>query len=401
MFRPVTQDSIPIKPRNLIKLQTGERNRASSPSAARRADRIPRGIRTRLRAWPVTVLGAVIGSFAHGVMLAFFAHYGLTVMVWVNMLSMTLWLAGAYLAWRGWHGVGIAVASAEMVMHAVFAAWQVGLGAGFQLYLWSAACLLVLNPYMRSDRALVAGVFVSVVFAVLHLILPPGAIVAPLRDVQSALYFVNALCAPLPIVFVVIMVRQTYARQQKALRAIAEHDEVTGLFNRRHGMTVLQASLDAAAQSNDALFVVLCDIDRFKSINDAHGHQVGDSVLAHVGHVMAAGLRSDDMLCRWGGEEFLMVLPGFPEDAIRDRLDALRGALATTLAGGDIPRVTMSFGLTKARPGDSADELVRRADALMYEAKRAGRNKVVDDLQPRVVAMPTIMAGAPASGDPL
>lgn len=380
-------------------MQTGERARASRPSAARRADRTPRGVRARLRALPVTVLGAAIGLLAHGAMLAFFAYFGLTVMVWVNVLSLMFWVAGGYLALRGLNGVGIAVASTEMVMHAVFAAWQVGLGGGFQLYLWSAACLLVLNPYMRSDRALVAGVLVSIMFAVLYLILPPGAIVAPLRDIQSALYFVNALCAPLPIVFVVIMVRQTFARQQKALRAMAEHDEVTGLFNRRHGMSVLQASLDATEFGDETLFVVLCDIDRFKSVNDVHGHQAGDRVLAHVGRHMASALRSDDMLCRWGGEEFLMVLPGFPADAIRERVDALRDALAASCAGGSLPKVTMSFGLTRARPGDSADELVRRADALMYEAKRAGRNKVVDDLQPRVVAMPTIVAEEPANGD--
>jgi len=246
----------------------------------------------------------------------------------------------------------------------------------------------VLNPYMRSELALLAGVCVSLIFACLHLLVPTATIVESLSAIQAPLYFVNALGASLPVVFVVIMVRQAFKSQQAALREVAARDEVTGIFNRRHGMRVLTRGLDETSRSGDALFVMLGDIDHFKQINDAYGHHMGDTVLAHVASVLAGGLRSDDMLCRWGGEEFLMVLHGFRPQGVRDRMDELRSALEVTRRD-DIPGVTMSFGLTRARPGDTPDEIVRRADLLMYEAKRQGRNCIVDDLQPRAVAMST------------
>lgn len=379
-------------------LEPVDRDGALRPPAARRHGDTPWRLAGRHRALPLILLGALLGALAHLAMFVLFAHFGMTVMAVANVVSVALWLVGGFVAWRGYLGSAIGIACAEMVAHAGLAVWQVGLGAGFQHYMWSAACLLVLNPFMRSDLALAAGVCVSLLFASIHLLFPIGVILAPLDTLQVPLYFMNALCAPLPVVFVVIMVRQAFKSQQAALRDMAARDEVTGIFNRRQGMRVLRKALDGRQPDDGALFVMLGDVDDFKAINDNHGHHVGDLVLAQVAGTLAARLRSDDMLCRWGGEEFLMVLPAFPPEGVRERMEAVRCALESPRDDA-LPKVTMSFGLTRARPGDTADEIVRRADGLMYEAKHRGRNCIVDDLQPRAVAIPTNVEARPAAGD--
>lgn len=381
-----------------MNLEPVGREGALRPPAARRQGDTLWRLAGRHRALPLILLGALLGALAHLAMLVLFARVGLTIMAVANAASIALWLLGGIVAWRGYLGSAIGIACAEMVAHAWLAVWQVGLGAGFQHYMWSAACLLVLNPFMRSDLALAAGVFVSLLFASIHLVFPVGAILPALDAFQVPLYFMNALCAPLPVVFVVIMVRQAFKSQQAALREVAARDEVTGIFNRRHGMRVLRKALDAWQPDDGALFVMLGDVDHFKAVNDTHGHHVGDLVLAQVAGMLAARLRSDDMLCRWGGEEFLMVFPDFPPDGVRERMDEVRRALASPRDDA-LPKVTMSFGLTRARPGDTVDEIVRRADALMYEAKHRGRNCIVDDLQPRAVAIPTNVEARPAGTD--
>jgi diguanylate cyclase (GGDEF)-like protein len=138
------------------------------------------------------------------------------------------------------------------------------------------------------------------------------------------------------------------------------------------------------------LAVALMDIDHFKAINDNHGHGIGDAVIRHVSQLIQASLRQGDPLFRWGGEEFLLVLPGCGLDEARQQLEAIRRELRADpfpMAGalparhqpggrvsGDGLAVTMSFGLTLHGDGEPSAEVVRRADRALYAAKKAGRD---------------------------
>ena len=156
-------------------------------------------------------------------------------------------------------------------------------------------------------------------------------------------------------------------------------DALTGCFNRQHALEVLDAELRRARRSKLPLSLVMFDLDHFKGINDTHGHLGGDALLASIGAKMRAVLRGSDLKCRYGGEEFLIVLPDTPLSGAQRVADTLRREIeenAVSWAGTEL-RATASFGVTAVRPGEiDAVAVMARADAALYRAKEDGRNCV-------------------------
>lgn len=164
--------------------------------------------------------------------------------------------------------------------------------------------------------------------------------------------------------------------QQMALQELANVDALTGLLNRRSGQVALEIELQQAAASGAPMSVAMGDIDHFKRINDRLGHAVGDDVLRSVAASLRGGMRSNDLAIRWGGEEFLILLPNTPLDKAVPLAERVRNLVATTPQVAADP-VTISFGVGQWRPGESFATFVDRIDAAMYEAKSSGRNRVV------------------------
>jgi len=156
-------------------------------------------------------------------------------------------------------------------------------------------------------------------------------------------------------------------------------DALTGCFNRRHSMEVMDSELRRARRSRGSFSVVMFDIDHFKSINDRFGHLCGDAVLAQVGHRMKAVLRGSDVKCRYGGEEFLVLLPETPIAGAHRVAEMLRHDLEEHPVHWDDHAVvvTASFGITEIVAGEEeASAIIGRADAALYRAKQDGRNRV-------------------------
>jgi diguanylate cyclase (GGDEF)-like protein/PAS domain S-box-containing protein len=154
----------------------------------------------------------------------------------------------------------------------------------------------------------------------------------------------------------------------------AATDELTGLLNRHAGAERLEEALDDA--SVDRPFaVVMADVDNFKAVNDTYGHPVGDRVLADVARRMRSQVRSDDSVIRWGGDEFLVLLPGASEDPAAWLAERLRTVVEAT-ADPDAGPIRMSFGVAQWLPGESTAEVVDRADAALYTAKSTGGGRV-------------------------
>jgi diguanylate cyclase (GGDEF)-like protein len=164
--------------------------------------------------------------------------------------------------------------------------------------------------------------------------------------------------------------------QQQALT-----DELTGLFNVRQFHSRLEGEIDRAQRFSTPLSLVMLDIDKFKLVNDNHGHQQGDRVLVEVARVLRRLSRDVDLPARYGGEELVVVLPqtdlnGAEQQAERMRA-AIEGMQIQRLDGGGLLPITASFGVASF-PGEGADktELIAAADAALYRAKRGGRNRV-------------------------
>lgn len=155
------------------------------------------------------------------------------------------------------------------------------------------------------------------------------------------------------------------------LQALARTDPLTTTHRRWYGESRLKELVD----SGEVVAVAMVDIDRFKAVNDGHGHAAGDQVLAAVGRALVGCLRGNDIVCRWGGEEFLVILPGTPPDGAKLVAERLRTAVES-LVGLPV-RTTVSVGLASCAQDDTHFDLVARTDEALYVAKREGRNRVV------------------------
>jgi len=172
------------------------------------------------------------------------------------------------------------------------------------------------------------------------------------------------------------------ARANKDLQTLALRDSLTGLPNRLAGITHLEAEFARMNRTGAFSTVLMMDVDLFKPINDTYGHGVGDDVLTHIADIIKRSLRTGDFVARFGGEEFMALLPDTDLDGALTVAEKIREAVEQSTAP-TVGRVTISIGATLASSADAEMDLaVRRADAALYDAKRAGRNRVIVHQQP-------------------
>jgi diguanylate cyclase (GGDEF)-like protein len=174
---------------------------------------------------------------------------------------------------------------------------------------------------------------------------------------------------------VIIMMGWRLVRSHRELDRVARVDSLTGLRNRRDIEETLVATVSAARRRERNLAVLLIDIDYFKHVNDSLGHKAGDIVLVNTGHAIRAALRAEDALGRWGGEEFLAVLPDTDAEGAMVIAERLRAHVAEQTAAESLPAVTVTIGVAVWDSG-GPDELVSCADAALYVGKAAGRDNV-------------------------
>ena len=172
--------------------------------------------------------------------------------------------------------------------------------------------------------------------------------------------------------------KQELSEALARIQTLATRDELTGLLNRRRMQELLEQELLRAQRSGRGFCLALLDLDHFKRINDGHGHSAGDAVLRAFAPAALGAIRASDVLARWGGEEFVLLLTETELPAARGGAERLReqvAALSVPLGERRIG-VTVSIGLTAHRPGESLAQLLERADLMLYEAKAQGRNRV-------------------------
>jgi two-component system, cell cycle response regulator len=179
----------------------------------------------------------------------------------------------------------------------------------------------------------------------------------------------------------ILAVQQQLVAAREALRTQAIRDPLTGLFNRRYMGEALERELRRAEHGGQPVSLVMLDVDHFKRFNDTSGHQAGDDLLTRIGSLLQARTRREDIACRYGGEEFLLILPGAPLEAARRRAEELRQAIGETTVehrGRPLDRISASAGVACfPEHGTNTDELLRAADVALYRAKELGRDRVV------------------------
>jgi len=172
--------------------------------------------------------------------------------------------------------------------------------------------------------------------------------------------------------------KEFFEKSQKRYMELSVTDELTGLYNRRYLQSKLESELQHSLRLDQPLSLVMLDLDDFKAVNDLYGHAFGDVVLARLAAVIRASSRELDVACRYGGEEFALIMPGtHGEDAVHtaERVRARFAAEVFTAENGEGLNVTVSLGVSELRKDDTADTLLERADRAMYRAKRLGKNR--------------------------
>lgn len=209
--------------------------------------------------------------------------------------------------------------------------------------------------------------------------------------VVAAAYVGMVVVVLLSSTFLTTRVQSTreHLRRQKAelaqaleqIRQLATHDDLTGLLNRRAMLDRMQLEQRRSLRSGSPLLIAQLDIDHFKAVNDTHGHAAGDLVLQSFADTVRRNVRDTDVLARWGGEEFVLLLcdtPAADAVALMERLRQAVQAMQVPVAQGGQPiTVTVSIGLARHTPADPLAGTLERADRALYAAKAGGRNRVV------------------------
>jgi diguanylate cyclase (GGDEF)-like protein len=198
-----------------------------------------------------------------------------------------------------------------------------------------------------------------------------------MRPIRNVLYrnLIVGLIITLLVIGVVILMTSRY---QRDLEQAASTDPLTQAFNRRRGEELFIRSMRDADRSQRPLSLLLLDIDHFKDVNDVHGHPVGDRVLKEVTRSIRSSVRRTDHVIRWGGEEFLVLLPDCPTRIAEQLAGSLLALISTQHLHRDpsLPEVTASIGVTEWFSGETCDEALSRVDRALYLAKDSGRNQV-------------------------
>jgi len=174
--------------------------------------------------------------------------------------------------------------------------------------------------------------------------------------------------------------------ENKKLRNLAIVDPLTGLYNVRHFVSVLRSEMERAKRTGAPLSLIILDIDYFKSVNDRYGHPTGDMILKSIAAVLKDLVRLTDTVCRYGGEEFIIILPGTSIQQAVKVAERIRKAIQDKLVkvGTNDIRVTASFGIATflGDKNESVQSFIDRADQCLLKAKRLGRNQVVSEALP-------------------
>lgn len=327
--------------------------------------------------WLMTRRVTVLAASVDVALLVFFLVVHSPLLAWLNIGSIAMYAMAYALLTRRKNFPALVLIWTEVVAHAAIGTMFVGWDSGFHYYLLMFIPSIVVSgsgKHMLAPLLLLFGVYLGLHRAAQHF----GAL-APVS--VAALMVLNLFNVSIFFCMASYTARFYYSlvrKSERKLRELATRDTLTGLANRRHLLDVAQPEIDHATHSGQSISVVLADIDNFKCIKDRFGHDAGDQVLIHASGLLREGCREQDTVARWGGEEFLFLLPATDPLAARDFAERLRCKIAATQIEHDDELFTLSIsmGVATLAEAESLESAIGRADAALYRSKSDGRDRV-------------------------
>ncbi|WP_162840400.1 GGDEF domain-containing protein [Acetanaerobacterium elongatum] len=336
----------------------------------------------------IYMLTMCLCSLVHGVYLAIFCLMGIWTLVAANAVSVIIYLLLAAAMQNEHFALALSVTHLEIMAQAMLTIIFVGWGVGFEYVVLS---LLAMEPHFiyrhrRTPYLLcVAGLLLIMTLKVHSLMIQPIVHTADRGVLIYILFFINMVIFFFGVIFSAVLLdrrnrisRHVLEENNRYLQKLAETDPLTGLLNRRSMTKRLEGAIKHQHETGEEFCLVMCDIDDFKLINDSYGHACGDYVLKMLCATICEYLDEQDVVCRWGGEEILLLLSDTRLETALQITEGLRRAIETTpfIYDGAIVSITVTMGVSACGNEQNVLDLVDAADRSMYNGKRRGKNCV-------------------------
>lgn len=321
-----------------------------------------------------------LGFGTHTMFIPLFFWINVPTLALFNIFSAIIWAVSYFLNRNSKHRVAIILLTTEVILHALLATFFLGWASGFHYYFLPLLLFNFIN-YRQTLR-------VIIVFAFLIFLGYIGLYIYTHRseyhieimyDVLNALNFMNIAVNFSALGILGYHFRVASIRAEPEMEYLAMTDALTKLFNRRKMHAILEQEAIRFEREPNPFLIAITDIDRFKKFNDNYGHICGDYVLKEISLLMDQTLRKQDSVARWGGEEFLIMLPNTKlVDGIKV-VEKLRKKIADTkyrFEGNEF-KVTLTFGVTEFDGSASIESCINRADEMLFAGKKRGRNCVI------------------------
>ncbi len=302
-------------------------------------------------------------------------------LVLINLASISLYVLCLVLNLRRWYGSVLVLGLIEVTAHAALATWLLSWASGFHIYV---ICLIPLVFFLDTTglgwrlvlAILIAGFYVALAWFA-HTFIPtdPRPFIIWFR--YGNLLTGGMVIAGLSYYYgrVVKLAQIALEAKNQELHEIARTDALTGLPNRREASHLLEMEVTRSTRSTEPFALVLADVDHFKKVNDELGHDAGDEVLKRIASILRRALRAQDTVARWGGEEFLCILPQTDDAGAVVAAEKARAAVEADANG-----ITITLGISVYASGRGIGDLLKDADVALYKGKEYGRNRVVPPL---------------------
>lgn len=339
--------------------------------------------------WRVLRRTCLLAGLVNVAFFLLFHYLDSLVLAWINVVGVILYGFAYFSLNQHKNTVAVILIWFEVIVHSALGTLLIGWESGFHYYLLIFLPILFIT--MRARAAVFALIGLWTYYVCLDILMWFTEPIQPISP--DALLFVHIF--NLSIVFVIFsylsfLYLGMVVFAQRKLHNEATVDSLTGLLNRRQGGALAEKEIVRFERAGHPASFLLLDIDHFKHLNDTYGHELGDKVLTETGRIMSAQVRAEDVVTRWGGEEFLVILPGTDLKqafASAERIcAALRHHNWTQVTDQPIT-VTVSAGVSELCETDDMAAVIRRADEALYRAKDAGRDRAEQENQGEVAGV--------------
>jgi diguanylate cyclase len=353
------------------RMATGAKQNAGAGAAA-----LP-SLQKKRPIWTVMKRCVQIAAAVDLMFFIIFYALGSPILAWINVISVSMYAAAYVCLTKRKNFVAVCLVWTEVLGHAALGTVMAGWESAFHYYLLMFIPAIFVST--KTSKA-IGSVFVLWCFYIglnaTTYFLPPLEPLAP--EALTVLRYFNISVVFAMFAYLSSYYYRTIAEAQRHLSMLAMTDPLTGLNNRRHILDLANYEAVKQKRTPSGLAFIIADIDYFKRINDTYGHDIGDAVLVAVSKTIRGSIREQDGAARWGGEEFLVVLPNTSvNDAILIAERIRKNVAAITVpVGQQIISTSITLGVSSYRLGDSVNNAITKADECLYKGKKAGRNRV-------------------------